>query len=625
MCTNPRQSLDLEPEDRYENIEKNRNSDWRRDSRYVPSRMSVSGHHNTWLNSVFRRRTDSVTKYLQSTGRRVSLNDLHSQTLKRNRKRLVAKNGDRNIIQTDIKRRGQGYLADIFVTLVDTKWRLILLMFVSGFILSWLVFALLWWIICFSHGDFEHTSDIDWVPCVDAVEDFPTALLFSIETQHTIGYGGRATTSKCPEAIILMMLQSCMGTLMQAILTGIVFSKIQRPKRRSHTLIFSKNAVICMREGNLCLLFRVGDMRRSHMIGAHIRAIKVKKSVTKEGEVLPLFEQDVAFHVPPDGNLFLVWPVMACHIIDKNSPFYNISSEDLQRDKFELIVILEGTIESTGMSAQARTSYLPCEILWGHRFRRLTMYQKDTGEYQIRYNNFHATVPVDTPNCSAKAMFDNPDMDTNYPSEYEETILPTPSSEYPPIPNFNVPIVTFEDTDKLNKDEEAFLCDINDGDHQREECDLCNNNLINQSSQCRELKLDPTELHSDSNTKTQNGDAKIVSNVTNLAENTDADHLKPPSRKIIKSKGSKIFTVEKADHIPVSLAKPGIMKLKNRKDSCTSSDTDSPVKERPAPLVRMRSDSSISLDTMDDYDDYIDRKTEANTLRNLREISPTGI
>ena len=36
--------------------------------------------------------------------------------------------------------------------------------------------------------------------------------------------------------------------------------------------------------------------------------------------------------------------------------------------KFEVIVILEGIVESTGVICQARTSYLNTEILWGFRF-----------------------------------------------------------------------------------------------------------------------------------------------------------------------------------------------------------------------------------------------------------------
>ena len=31
--------------------------------------------------------------------------------------------------------------------------------------------------------------------------------IFSVETQHTIGYGGRQTTEECPEAIFIMSVQ----------------------------------------------------------------------------------------------------------------------------------------------------------------------------------------------------------------------------------------------------------------------------------------------------------------------------------------------------------------------------------------------------------------------------------
>ena len=55
---------------------------------------------------------------------------------------------------------------------------------------------------------------------MDNVHDFPTAFLFSLETQHTIGYGGRAVTSECPGAVIMMMIQSITGVLVQALMTG---------------------------------------------------------------------------------------------------------------------------------------------------------------------------------------------------------------------------------------------------------------------------------------------------------------------------------------------------------------------------------------------------------------------
>ena len=70
-----------------------------------------------------------------------------------------------------------------------------------------------------------------------------------------------------------MCVQNCIGCLMQTLMAGIVFAKLARPKKRAETIMFSKNAVITMRDGRLCLLFRVGDMRRSQLAEAHVRLI----------------------------------------------------------------------------------------------------------------------------------------------------------------------------------------------------------------------------------------------------------------------------------------------------------------------------------------------------------------
>ena len=325
---------------------------------------------------------------------------------KRVRRRLVYKNGECNISHANIKKRKQRYLADIFTTLVDMRWRWNLLIFVLAFTLSWMVFALIWWLICFAHGDFDHRDDDEnWIPCVHEVNDFTTALLFSIETQHTIGYGSRHTSPQCVEAILIMMFQSCFGVIIQALMTGLVFAKLSRPKKRAETLMFSKNAVICKRDGELCLLFRVGDMRKSHIVEAHLRGLLIRKRVTQEGEVMPLYQHELDIgDEEGECKLFLVWPVILEHRINESSPLWDISAEDLQREQFELIIILEGIVESTGMTTQARTSYLPGEILWGHRFERLVSFQKDNGQYLIDYSRFHSTIPVDIPQCSAKEL-----------------------------------------------------------------------------------------------------------------------------------------------------------------------------------------------------------------------------
>ena len=62
-------------------------------------------------------------------------------------------------------------------------------------------------------------------------------------------------------------------------MVGVIYAKLARPKKRAQTLVFSKNAVICMRNGKYCLLFRVGDVRRSHLVEAHVRVMVIRKKV----------------------------------------------------------------------------------------------------------------------------------------------------------------------------------------------------------------------------------------------------------------------------------------------------------------------------------------------------------
>jgi len=80
----------------------------------------------------------------------------------------------------------------------------------------------------------------------------------------------------------MMCFQSIYGVMSSAFMAGIVFAKMTRAKQRAQTLLFSKHAVICQRDGCLSLMFRVGDMRKSHIIGAGVRAQLIRTKSTKE-------------------------------------------------------------------------------------------------------------------------------------------------------------------------------------------------------------------------------------------------------------------------------------------------------------------------------------------------------
>uniref|UniRef100_A0A3Q4APZ8 ATP-sensitive inward rectifier potassium channel 14 n=1 Tax=Mola mola TaxID=94237 RepID=A0A3Q4APZ8_MOLML len=314
------------------------------------------------------------------------------------RSRFVKKNGQCNVIFTNMEEKSQRYLADIFTTCVDIRWRYLLLIFCTSFMASWLFFGIIFYSVSLAHGDFGE------MPCILHVQGFVGALLFSMETQTTIGYGWRCVTEECPVAVITVVIQSIVGCIIDSFMIGTIMAKMARPKKRNQTLVFSKNAVIALRDGKLCLMWRVGNLRKSHIVEAHVRAQLIRSYITAEGEFIPLEQMDlnVGYDEGTD-RLFLVSPLVIVHEIDKDSPLYTLSRADLETDDFEIVVILEGMVEATAMTTQFRSSYLAREVFWGHRFDPVIYEERD--RFKVDYAHFHKTYEVpSTPHLSAKEL-----------------------------------------------------------------------------------------------------------------------------------------------------------------------------------------------------------------------------
>ncbi|KAG8429207.1 hypothetical protein GDO86_012127 [Hymenochirus boettgeri] len=327
----------------------------------------------------------------------------------RERQRYVTKDGKCQVNLGRIDEKGR-FLSDIFTTIVDLKYRWFLFVFMMCYLLTWLLFATVYYLDAFWRNDLINSGNEEWSPCFQNIDSFTAALLFSVETQRTIGYGSRMVNSNCQEGAYLVMAQSIVGSMIDAAMVGCMFVKISRPKKRAQTLMFSQNCVICPRDERLCLMFRIGDLRDSHMVDAKIRAKLIKSRQTYEGEFLPLEQSEINLgYESGEDRLFLVEPQVICHVIDENSPFWEMGPQQLLREQFEIIVILEGIVESTGMTCQAKSSYLETEIIWGHRFEPCIMLEK--GAFRVDYKRFHKTFEVQLPRCSAKEMEENRELE----------------------------------------------------------------------------------------------------------------------------------------------------------------------------------------------------------------------
>ena len=127
---------------------------------------------------------------------------------KKYKHRVVEKSGHPNIQYKNISKRRRKYFSDLYTTLVDSRylnlfinlkemgknfpfgysWIESLLMFATSFYLTWLLFAVTYYLICYGHGDLEEDNlkkakNNTWTPCISNIEDFASSFLFSLETQ----------------------------------------------------------------------------------------------------------------------------------------------------------------------------------------------------------------------------------------------------------------------------------------------------------------------------------------------------------------------------------------------------------------------------------------------------------
>ena len=162
------------------------------------------------------------------------------------KKRVVEKNGGVNVSYKHISKKWRHFFSDGYTTLQDVSWTFCFGIFAASFYTTWVAFGLGYFLILYLHGDLDPSSSS--TPCILEVRDFSSCFLFSLETQHTIGYGNRLSspsslfsshppfsrygtrqpTTECPHAVLVVSLQAVLGCLIQAFMVGLVFSKLSR-------------------------------------------------------------------------------------------------------------------------------------------------------------------------------------------------------------------------------------------------------------------------------------------------------------------------------------------------------------------------------------------------------------
>ncbi|KAJ7995459.1 hypothetical protein DPEC_G00244780 [Dallia pectoralis] len=316
--------------------------------------------------------------------------------------RLVSKDGRCNINIGNVKYNNRFALfGDFWTTFVETRWRFVLIVFITTHTLTWFIFSLVWYWLAMNNGDllWQNPSQ-DHTPCVLNVFGLTSSFLFSLETQTTIGYGVRAITPQCPGGVTLLMIQALFGPLVNCFMGGAFLAKISFPKKRAKTITFSDEAVICQNKDFLCLMFRVANLRKTLMIGSKFYGKLFRTTVKPDGETIIMDHTNIEFLVDAGkDSLFFVCPLTLYHVIDKASPFFDMTKDTLRQQEFELVVFMDSTAESTSRNCQVRTSFIPQEILWGYNFLPIISRDQE-GKYSVDFSNFSKMYPVATAHCA---------------------------------------------------------------------------------------------------------------------------------------------------------------------------------------------------------------------------------
>jgi inward rectifier potassium channel len=283
---------------------------------------------------------------------------------------LIARGTADEVLPLGLRRR---WFGDLYHRALTVSWPSFLVLNLSFYLLANVLFATLYLL---QPGSISNARS----------DSFADHFFFSVETIATIGYGVMSPATLY--ANLVMTVESSVGILFAALTTGLIFARFSRPTAR---VMFSRVAVIGPHNGKPTLTVRLANQRRNQMLAAEVAMTLVRDEQTEEGMLLRRFH-DVKLVRDRSPIFAMTFTVM--HEIDERSPLFGATAEHLAGMNAELVVTSSGIDETLVQPVHARTSYLPDEILWNHRFADIMGYTED-GRRAIDYGRFHDTVNLD--------------------------------------------------------------------------------------------------------------------------------------------------------------------------------------------------------------------------------------
>ena len=260
-------------------------------------------------------------------------------------RRAINHDGSFNVARKGLRLRD----VNPYLKLIDTTWPRFFLVVLLAFLVLNVAFAGLYLAL-----GVENLKGAE--PEMSAFEN---AFFFSVHTLTTVGYGNIYPTGTWANAV--SAAEAATGLMVFALFTGLLYGRFSRPSAR---ILFSDQAIIAPYQDGTSLQFRVVNRRPNSLMELEARIMLMTVEAgsgqpRRNYQLLRLERQQVLF-------LPLTWTVV--HPIDRESPLWGRTAEDLSRLQAEVLILIKAYDDTFSQTVLARHSYRHDEMLWGARF-----------------------------------------------------------------------------------------------------------------------------------------------------------------------------------------------------------------------------------------------------------------
>ncbi|MGX7666848.1 ion channel [Flavobacterium pedocola] len=289
--------------------------------------------------------------------------------------RFIEKNGDANV-----KKVGIGFVESIswyHTMLVVPRWKFMTVIFVFYLLVN-LFFASVYSLIGVEH--------LNGIVADNPLDKFGQAFFFSAQTFTTVGYGHISPSGFW--ASFVASVEALFGLLSFAIATGLFYGRFSKPKA---FIRFSDNAIIAPYEDGTGLMLRMTPFKNTNLTDAEAR-MTLGMSVEEDGKMVNKF-YSLELEMERINALTLSWTLV--HPITEDSPLYNMSRDDFERGKGELVVFVKVFDDMFSASVVKRTSYTFDEIVHGAKFSPMFSRSGDSSKTLLFIDKLNAFEAVE--------------------------------------------------------------------------------------------------------------------------------------------------------------------------------------------------------------------------------------